>query len=152
MNFSFGGASVDPLPTRPTGRRNTIDPTIGAEAANRVGAPPTDTHRPDASIKVTGAQVGSDWIALLHAWWNQHGYYPEQAAQNGEDGIVQIHVAVNRYGQVLRVELTRKSGSQWLDLGALAVFRNAKLPPFPPSTPESQADLDLTIRYYLLRR
>ena len=50
------------------------------------------------------------------------------------------------------VELTGRSGSQWLDLGAQAVFRGATVPPFPPSTPENQANLDLTIRYYLYRR
>ena len=152
MNFSFGSASPDPLRNRPTGRRNTLDPTIGPEVANRVGAPPTDTHRPDASIKVTGAQVGSDWITMLHAWWNQHGYYPNEAARNGEDGTVRIHVVVDRYGHVLGVELISKSGSQWLDLAAQAVFRGANLPPFPPSTPEPKADLDLTIRYLLYRR
>ena len=152
MNFSFGGITGDPLRTRPTGRRNTIDPTLGADIANRVGAPPTDVNRPNASIKVTGAQVGTDWITMLHGWWAQHGYYPPQAAQNGEDGTVRIHVVVDRYGKVLGVELIGKSGSQWLDLAAQAVFRGATLPPFPPNTPEPRADLDLTIRYLLYRR
>ena len=152
MNFSFGGATTDPLRARPTGRRNTIDPTLGPDIANRVGTPPTDIHRPDASIKVTGAQVGTDWITMLHAWWNQHGYYPEQAARAGEDGTVRIHVVVDRHGRVLGVELIGKSGSQWLDLAAQAVFRGASLPPFPPNTPEPRADLDLTIRYLLYRR
>jgi periplasmic protein TonB len=152
MNFSFGGASVDPSRSRPTGRRNTLDPRIGPEIASQAGSPPTDLHRPDYSIKVTGAQVGSDWIAMLHAWWSQHGYYPPQAAQAGEDGTVRIHVVVNRYGKVLGVELIGRSGSQWLDLAAQAVFRGANLPPFPPATPEPQADLDLTINYLLYRR
>ena len=152
MQFSFGGATVDALGRRPTGRRNAIDPTIGPDIATQVGSPPTDLHRPDASIKVTGAQVGSDWAAMLHAWWNQHGYYPPQAAQNGEDGTVRIHVLVDRYGHVLGVDLIGKSGSQWLDLAAQAVFRGATLPPFPPATPEPRADLELTIRYLLDRR
>ncbi len=152
MNFSFGGASTDLQRNRATGRRNTINPTMGPNAADSAGSPPTDTHRPDASIKVTGAQVGTDWITLLHAWWDRHGYYPQEAASKGEDGIVHIHVVVNRYGRVLGVELTGKSGSQWLDMAALSVFRDANLPPFPPTTPEPRADLDLTIHYYLYRR
>ena len=53
---------------------------------------------------------------------------------------------------MLGVELIGKSGSQWLDLAAQAVFRGASLPPFPPNTPEPRADLDLTIRYLLYRR
>ena len=154
MNFSFGSAVPDALRSRPTGRRNTLDPTIGSEVANRVGAPPTDTHRPDASMKITnGAQVGSDWMTMLHAWWNQHGRYPEQAARLGEDGTVRIHVAINRYGRVLSVELIQKSSSQWLDMGATGTFRDrTNLPPFPPSTPEPVVELDLTIMYILYRR
>lgn len=151
MNFSFGGAGPTLPSARATGRKSN-NPTLGPDIASLAGAPPTDTNRPDASIKVTGAQVGTDWMTLLHAWWNQHGYYPEQAARAGEDGTVRIHVVVNRYGRVLGVEIIGRSGSQWLDMGALAVFRDAKLPPFPPSTPEPQADLELTIRYLLVRR
>ncbi len=151
MNFSFGGATADTR-SRPTARRNSIDPTLGPDVAMRNAAPPTDVNRPDASIKVTGAQVGTDWITLLHTWWSQHGYYPEQAARAGEDGTVRIHVVVDRYGHVLGVELIGKSGSQWLDLAAQAVFRGANLPPFPPTTPEPRADLDLTIHYLLYRR
>lgn len=149
MEFSF---NASPPRLRPSGRPNAVDTTIGAAAANSPGPPPTDVGRSDPSIKVSGAQVGSDWIAMLHQWWEQHGYYPPQAAHAGEDGTVQIHVVVDRYGHVKSVELTGRSGSQWLDLGAQAVFRGATVPPFPPSTPENQANLDLTIRYYLYRR
>lgn len=151
MNYSFGAATAESPKSRPTGRKNTLDPTLGPEVRDAVGSPPTDIHRPDASIKVTGAQVGTDWIMQLHEWWNQHGYYPNQAAFKGEDGTVKIHVTMNRYGKVLGVELTGRSGSQWLDLAAVSVFRDATLPPFPPSTPEGRADLDLTIQYILYR-
>jgi protein TonB len=151
MNYSFGAATNESPKSRPTGRKNTLDPTLGPEVRDAVGSPPTDIHRPDASIKVSGAQVGTDWIMQLHEWWNQHGYYPNQAAFRGEDGTVKIHVELDRYGKVLGVELTGRSGSQWLDLAALSVFRGAKLPPFPPSTPEGRADLDLTIQYVLYR-
>jgi protein TonB len=149
MNYSFGAATTEAPKSRPTGRKNSLDPTLGPEVRDAVGSPPTDIHRPDASIKVSGAQVGTDWIMQLHEWWEKHGYYPNQAAVRGEDGVVKIHVVLNRYGKVLGVELTSRSGSQWLDLAAVAVFRDAALPPFPPSTPEGRADLDLTINYIL---
>jgi protein TonB len=151
MNYSFGAATPESPKSRPTGRKNTLDPTLGPEVRDAVGSPPTDIHRPDASIKVSGAQVGTDWIMQLHEWWEQHGYYPNQAAFRGEDGTVKIHVEMDRYGKVLGVELTGRSGSQWLDLAALSVFRGATLPPFPPSTPEGRAELDLTINYILYR-
>ena len=99
-----------------------------------------------------GAHVGKDWEELLHEWWLRHGYYPDEAARKGESGQVRIHVNVDRNGRVHLVELESSSGSQWLDMGAQATFRGALLPPFPPSTPEAQADLDITIRYMLIAR
>ncbi len=101
-------------------------------------------------IHVRGAHVGKDWIEMLHEWWLQHSYYPQEAARLGEDGTVQIHVRVDRYGRVQEVGLESTSGSTWLDAGAQAVFRNAMLPPFPVSTPEPMADLDLTIDFVLV--
>lgn len=62
-----------------------------------------------------------------------------------------IHVHVDRYGHVSEVNIMSRSGSQWLDAAALAVFRNAVLPPFLPGTPEPAADLDIDIDYILLR-
>jgi TonB family protein len=103
-------------------------------------------------VRVEGAQVGSDWLASLHEWWDRHSYYPEEAAVAGEDGTVQVHLVVDRDGHVRSVELETRSGSKWLDLGSLAVFRGAQLPPFPLSTPEPRADLHITIQYVLLRR
>ncbi len=103
-------------------------------------------------MKMTGAQVGSDWYTMLHQWWEQHSFYPEQAARLGEDGTVRLHMVVDRNGNVSGLQLIGRSGSQWLDLGAQSVFRGAKLPPFPPNTPESQGNLDVTIRYFLLRQ
>ncbi len=151
MNFSFGGPPSSSR-LRPSGRSNSVDTTIGAAAANAPGPPPTDTGRSDPSIRVTGAQVGSDWIAMLHQWWEQHSFYPDQAARLGEDGTVKLRMVVDRYGNVSELQLVGRSGSQWLDMGAQSVFRGAKLPPFPPNTPENQGNLELTIRYYLLRR
>ena len=151
MNFSFGGPP-SPSRLRPSGRPNSTDTTIGATAANNPGPPPTDTGRSDPSMKMTGARVGSDWYAMLRQWWQQHSSYPEEAARLGQDGTVRLHMVVDRYGNVSDLQLVGRSGSQWLDMGAQSVFRGAKLPPFPPSTPESQGDLDLIIHYYLVVR
>jgi protein TonB len=131
---------------------SAVDLSLGRRARESVGAPPRDTNAESGDIVVRGAHVGKDWEELLHEWWLQHGYYPDEAARRGEDGTVAIHVRVDRYGHVQLVELERTSGSQWLDMGAQATFRGALLPPFPPSTPEPVADLDITIRYILIRR
>jgi len=98
-----------------------------------------------------GVAVSTDWLNLVSAWWLRHGYYPPEAAANAEDGDVTLHMRVNHDGRVEGVELTGKSGSQWLDLGALSVFRDAHLPPLPDDMPESQIPFEATVHYILIR-
>jgi len=102
--------------------------------------------------RVIKGRADADWLNDLHRWWLQHGYYPEQAALAGEDGTVNIQIVVDHYGRVHTVDLTGRSGSQWLDMGAQAVFRGANLPPFPPGSPEDEITLALSINYILVRR
>jgi TonB family protein len=152
MDISLGrdaAAAVQKYRQRGSG---AIDLTLGRAVLNAPGAPPRDTDAVSGDIRVRGAHVGKDWIELLHEWWEQHGYYPQEAARLGQDGTVALHVRVDRYGRVLLVEMESSSGSTWIDAGAQATFRGANLPPFPPSTPEPVADLDLTISYILIRR
>ncbi len=152
MDLSFGPAAQSPTTARPSRPRGSLDLALGPVARASRGAPPRNPSDSDAAIRVTGAQLGKDWLEQLHEWWAQHGYYPQQAALNGEDGTVGVHLVVDRDGHVEAIELRSRSGSQWLDMGALATFRGAQLPPFPPTTPEERANLDITINYILLRR
>ncbi len=152
MDTSLGPSTM-PSQSRAASRgTGAIDLRLGRAAQVSNGEPPRDSAAAVGSIVVHGAQVGKDWIELLHEWWLRHGYYPQEAARRGEDGLVAIHVKVDRYGIVHGVELLSSSGSQWLDLGAQGTFRGAHLPPFPPSTPEPDADLDITIQYVLTGR
>jgi TonB family protein len=152
-SINFGAASVPrerPVPESP--RRRGIDLALGPEARASRGAVPRNPIAADGMIRVDGADLGGDWIRLLHEWWDRHAYYPPQAAAEGEDGTTRVRLVVNRSGKVEKVELETRSGSQWLDVGSLAIFRNAMLPPFPLSTPQDRADLLLTINFILVRR
>lgn len=131
---------------------NGIDLSLGPVASASRGTPPRGPQDIDSNIRVVGAQVGPDWIRLMQEWWVRHRYYPTQAAQNGEAGTVQVHLDMDRFGRVHSVRIESTSGSQWLDAGALSIFRNAQLPPFPSGTPEARADLHLTLNFYLIRR
>jgi TonB family protein len=132
--------------------RGTIDLGLPPGLRDSRGKPPPPLGNLDSMARVVGAQVGPGWIQLLHEWWLRHGYYPEGAAEMGQDGTVQLHLSVDRDGRVLSVHLDSSAGSPFLDMGAQAVFRGAKLPPFPPNTPEDRAEVYLTIEYILLRR
>lgn len=119
-------------------------PRGGSESTAESGG--LDAHQVD------GPALGRDWFAQLGEWWVRHRYYPEQAAMNGEDGPVGIRFVLDAQGQVRSVEVRSRSGSQWLDLGAVSIFRGAKLPPFPPGLQGNLATVDLTISYHLIRR
>ena len=84
----------------------------------------------------------------MHAWVRAHAYYPEQAAMNGEDGSVMVQVSANPDGRVTSVELERRSGSQWLDMALMALFRDAQLPPLHENEPIT---FNFTMHYILIR-
>ena len=119
---------------------NTLDFSL----APRVGA--TD-NTPFA--RVAGAHVGPDWRNLLSAWVRKHAYYPEQAAMAGEDGNVMVRVSANPDGHVTSVELESRSGSQWLDMALVALFRDANLPSLYPET--EPITFDFLMHYILIR-
>ena len=101
---------------------------------------------------VVQGHVDPSWLDQLHEWWDRHGYYPQEAVANNEDGTVGIQIVVDRYGHVRSVEREQRSGSTWLDMAAVGTFRDAHLPPLPPDSPDNQITVDLSITYVLLRR
>jgi TonB family protein len=158
LPFTWGGNAFalppppnPPAPERTARSHGALDLSVGPQALNSVGAPPRSTHGLDAEIRVEGADVGDDWIQRLHEWWDRHSFYPEEAVMNGEDGVVEIHMVIQRDGRVESVQVVSSSGSRWLDMAGVSVFRNAHLRPFPLSTPQPQADVYVSLHYILVR-
>jgi TonB family protein len=98
-----------------------------------------------------GDDVGEDWFNEVAAWWLRHRFYPNEAARLAQEGDVVLRLVVGRDGRVESVEVDQKSGSPWLDLGALAVFRAAKLPPLPPDVRDPNVTVNFTIHYMIIR-
>lgn len=86
----------------------------------------------------------------VRGYWLRHRYYPRQAAENGEDGTVDVELVVNRYGVVQSATVVSRSGSAFLDMAAVGTFRGAQLPPIPREI-EAPYTVTLTIHYILLR-
>jgi TonB family protein len=126
MNFSFGGGPPMPQSRAPTRTSSRASARLDFSLAPRQGAVDTTPFS-----RVAGAHVGPDWRNELSAWVRRHAYYPQQAAMNGEDGDVMVEVSANPNGHVTSVELRQRSGSQWLDMALLGMFRDANLPPLP---------------------
>ncbi len=143
IDLNFGPASTRAPAPRIAGSSRAIDLSLGA--------PKPGPNKSEAFFDVRAANIGSDWAQGLAAYWRTHRYYPQQAAQNGEDGTVQIQIVVNRLGRVESVEIQRRSGSPWLDMAAVGTWRNAQLAPLPAENTDRTITIPLTINYVLIR-
>lgn len=139
IDLNFGRA---PSP-RTAGSSRAIDFSLGA--------PKPGPNKSEAFFDIRAANIGADWAQGLAVYWRQHRYYPQQAAQNGEDGTVEIQIVVNRLGRVESVEIERRSGSPWLDMAAVGTWRNAQLAPLPAENTDRTITIPLTINYLLIR-
>jgi len=107
----------------------------------------------DQSYKhIGGADPGPDWLDELHRWAAAHAFYPQEAAQEGEQGSVTVQVQIDHFGHVLNVDMVSRSGSQWLDLAWLGQWRHATVPSFPQGTMGDTTTLQYTINYILIHR
>lgn len=131
--------------------RGPLDTSIGPVEKYASAPPRRNSNDRDSEIQVNGAEVGSDYLSDLHAWWVVHRRYPQQAIEQGEQGTVVIRFRVNRQGRTSGAEILSRSGSQWLDMQAIATFSNASLPPLPTNMVGNGTTLTLTINYHLIR-
>ena len=143
IDLNFGPAASRAPAPRATGSSRAIDLSLGA--------PKLGPNKNEAFFSIRAANIGSDWAQGLAAYWRSHRYYPQQAAENGEDGTVEIQIVVNRQGRVESVEIQRRSGSPWLDMAAVGTWRNAQLAPLPAENTDRTITIPLTINYVLLR-
>jgi protein TonB len=122
-------------------------PAAGRAPVNPARAPAHATDGQNAASRASGANNGAAWMGKLKQWWDQHSFYPQEASQTNEGGNVRVHIFIAPDGQVTSIEVVQGSGSSVLDAAAVAVFRDAHLPPFPPGTPAQPADVVVTLHY-----
>ena len=95
--------------------------------------------------------AAADWRNALSRWVADHAYYPEQARREAEEGDAKVHVVVEPNGRVKMVELIGKSGSMWLDLALLSLFRDRHIPPLPPGEKDT-IEFNFTMHYVIIRQ
>jgi TonB family protein len=86
-------------------------------------------------------------MGKLKQWWDEHAVYPAEASVTNEGGAVRVRMVITADGQITSVVVVGGSGSSALDAAAVAVFRNAHLPPFPPGTPAPSGEVEVTVHY-----
>lgn len=106
----------------------------------------------DAVPHISSPGADGDYIEALAAYVETHKFYPERAAREGEAGTAVIKAVIERSGQVKDVRLVESSGSKWLDLAWLSLFRNKKLAPFPDDMKEAEREFTLSMTYELIYR
>src|SRR5580658_3800930 len=108
---------------------------VGGARPMPVPPPPlqvAQAHTPAGQNAAGGANDANDaaaWMGKLKQWWDRHSFYPKEASQTNEGGNVKVHIVIAPDGLVTSIEVVQSSGTSVLDAAAVAVFRNAHLPP-----------------------
>lgn len=135
--------------------------SYGSSPSNMAAAPSPhkalnlDLPQSDAQA-VAGPQltvkgdIGADWMSELNDWVNAHKYYPQAAAEQGQQGAVTIEFTVDRQGNVTGLKMLTSSGYQFLDLAWLGMFQGVQLPAFPQGTKADHITVDATMNYELV--
>lgn len=138
-------ARAHPPPAPP--QRVASRPAATRAPVNPAGEAAHATAGQNAASHASGANNGAAWMGRLKQWWDRNSFYPKEASQTNEGGNVKVRIAIASDGQVTSIVVVQGSGSSVLDAAAVAVFRNAHLPPFPPGTPAQPADVVVTLHY-----
>jgi len=121
-----------------------------AEVAPRLAQPSAmASPQTAAPPPVSAPAVDPSWQASVFGWLASRKTYPEEARRQGEEGRVAIRFTIDRSGRVLDAAIVSASGSQHLDEAALALLRQASLPPFPATMAQARITITTTMRYSL---
>lgn len=125
-------------------------PVLGAKPALSLDLAQSDAQAANAPELTVKGNIGADWMAALSKWVNEHKYYPQAAAEQGQQGVASVEFTVDRAGNVTAVHLTDGSGSTFLDQAWVQLFANNQLPAFPPGTKSDHVTVDATMHYELI--
>ncbi len=141
MQFSFAPASP---PMMHQGLRNSrsLDLAMGPVIAGGT------IH--DAVPHVSSPGASSDYLEGISEYIETHKFYPEQAAEAGEEGTSVISVTIARDGRVKDVHLVESAGSNWLDMGWISLFRGHQFAPFPDDMKEKERTFTMSMDYEII--
>ncbi|MDE2239675.1 MAG: energy transducer TonB [Rhodospirillales bacterium] len=136
MNYGNVSPVAPPVPQAPRGMNFSL-PTSDAQAATAS----------DFSVK---GDAGADWDAALSKWVQDHAYYPQAAAEQGQEGTATVQFTVDRHGHVTGLKLLDSAGSPFLDQAWEQLFEDNTLPPFPPDAKDGHVTVQYTVHYVLI--
>jgi protein TonB len=88
------------------------------------------------------------WMRAVSERVRQFFYYPGPALALRTTGVVTMHFAVSRNGQIDKLQVSRTSGDDGLDKAAIDIMRKAQpLPPIPDRMHADRVDGELPINF-----
>ena len=136
MNYGNVSPVAPPAPPAPRGMNFSL-PTSDAQAATAS----------DFSVK---GDAGADWDSALTKWVQEHAYYPQAAAEQGQEGTATVQFTVDRNGHVTGLKLLDSAGSPFLDQAWEQLFNDNTLPPFPKDAKDGHVTVRYTVHYVLI--
>ena len=103
--------------------------------------------KPSSNFTVKG-DPGADWG--LEKWVAEHAYYPQAAAEQGQQGTAVVTFTVDRHGHVTGVKLVSSSHSVFLDQALYQLFADNTLPAFPADAKSDHVQVRFTMHYILV--
>ena len=137
-NMNYGTATPAAAPTPHIQQGMNFSPPMSDAQASTAA---------DFSIK---GDAGANWDGELTKWVQEHAYYPQAAAEQGQQGTATVEFTVDRSGHVSGVKLLSSSGSTFLDQAWFQLFAENHLPPFPPGAKSDHVDVRYTVHYQLV--
>ncbi len=141
---------------KPAPHRTEHPPRPSARATPAAPSPAPRTEQPASPAPTAAApsapapsRPDPSWQGALSAWLQAHKHYPEAARQRGEEGTAAVRFTVARDGHVVSATVARSSGVPALDAAAVAMFKDAHVPPFPPSMQQAEITVTLALHYAL---
>ncbi len=144
-------ANIVPFDLSPQSRQ-TASSSLGRGLDLSAGPVVRNGELHDSVAHVRGSHGMSDWGERLQEFVEEHKYYPQAAADNGEQGAAVLRVTVNRDGTVKSLTLVSSSGSHLLDAAWMAVFRDNRLPEFNDDMQGNQITFNYELNYELIYR
>ena len=92
----------------------------------------------------------ADYGAILLAWLERHKEYPRVAQKRRQQGVVLLHIVLDRDGRVIEAHIQESSGYHLLDDAALAMLKRAQpLPPIPDDIREERLRFVVPVQFFV---
>jgi periplasmic protein TonB len=139
--------AIPPPPAVP--RPKAARPRPAAPAPTEAPRAPSAEPPPPATAAPSEDVLGP-YRNILAAHLRPYRRYPALARSRREEGMVVVHVTVQRDGRIVAMSIEHGSGFDQLDREALATLKRADpLPPIPPGVPGTTMELAFPISFQM---